>query len=80
VKAGASSSQKDKSTALASRATWPKQLATSRRLLVTKKELEEATRDELVSYLESWGFACHDSETTEELRAAALQNYDTEQS
>ena len=45
---------------------------------MTKKELEEATREELVFYLESWGFACHDSETTEELRTAALLNHQTE--
>jgi hypothetical protein len=45
---------------------------------MTKKGLEEASREELVEYLESWGFACYDSETTEELRTAALQNCQTE--
>ena len=43
-----------------------------------KKKLEEATREELVEYLESWGFACYDSESTEKLRTAALLNYQKE--
>lgn len=43
-----------------------------------KEKLEKASREELIEYLESWGFACYDSETTEELRTAALQNYRTE--
>ena len=43
-----------------------------------KFDPSEATREELVDYLESWGFACYESETLEELRAAALQNQQTE--
>ena len=39
------------------------------------KKLKEATREELVKYLEEWGFACHDNEDTEKLRVAAIQNY-----
>lgn len=45
---------------------------------ITRKELEAADRDNLVSYLEYWGFACHDNETTEELREAALLSFETE--
>lgn len=44
----------------------------------TRKELEAADRDNLVSYLEYWGFACYGHEPTEELREAALLNYETE--
>lgn len=37
-------------------------------------DLHRASRAELVDYLESWGFACYDWETTDELRVAALLN------
>ncbi len=49
-------------------------------LLVTmnRQEILQASRAELVVYLEAWGFQCYDSETTDELRDAALANYDTE--
>jgi hypothetical protein len=52
--------------------------ATVRRQYVSSEELKTADRAALVSYLESWGFACHDNETTEELRTAALLNHETE--
>lgn len=45
---------------------------------MSRQEIEQMTRDELVKYLESWGFQCYDSETTDELREAALENFDTE--
>lgn len=44
----------------------------------SRAELLQASREELVAYLEGWGFQCYDSESTEELRAAALDNYVTE--
>lgn len=44
----------------------------------TREEIERASRAELVEYLEAWGFQCYDHETTDELRAAALENFDTE--
>ncbi len=47
-------------------------------LPTTRQELEQASRAELIAYLESWGFQCYDSETDDELRAAALENYYTE--
>ncbi|MFA6132573.1 MAG: hypothetical protein WC869_01000 [Phycisphaerae bacterium] len=47
---------------------------------MTKLEIKEATRDELVAYLESWGFQCYEHETLGELRAAALENWKTERS
>jgi hypothetical protein len=43
-----------------------------------RHDIKNATRAEIVNYLESWGFACYDHETTEDLREAALENHDTE--
>ena len=45
---------------------------------MTRSEITTASRDELVAYLESWGFQCYSYEKTSELRRAALENYDTE--
>ena len=45
---------------------------------MTKRELERASREQLIAYLESWGFACYDHESTDELRTAALLNHQTE--
>jgi len=42
--------------------------------------LKQANRSELITYLESWGFACYDNEPTEKLREAALLNQETEES
>lgn len=41
-------------------------------------DIDTATRDELIAYLESWGYQCYDNETTTELREAALENFNTE--
>lgn len=46
---------------------------------MTRDELQQASRAELVAYLESWGFQCYDSETTDELRDAAIENHLTEE-
>lgn len=40
--------------------------------------LRSATRQELIAYLESWGFQCYDRESTAELREAAIENFKTE--
>ncbi len=45
---------------------------------MSREEILQATRDELVAYLESWGFACYDHESTEELRTCALLNFELE--
>lgn len=45
---------------------------------MTQIEIQNMKRNKLVAYLESWGFQCYDHETTEELREAALENYNTE--
>lgn len=44
----------------------------------TLRDLQQASRAELVTYLESWGFACYDSESTEDLRNSAIENFETE--
>ncbi len=43
-----------------------------------RRFLETATRTELVQFLELRGSACYDDESTELLRAAALDEYDGE--
>ena len=48
------------------------------RVRLSREEILAANREALVSYLEDWGFACHDRETAEELREAALLNQQTE--
>lgn len=45
---------------------------------VSRRDLERASRAELVEYLESRGSACFDDESTELLRAAALDDWDGE--
>jgi len=45
---------------------------------VSRRDLERASRSELVVYLESRGSACYDDESTELLRAAALDDWDGE--
>jgi len=45
---------------------------------VDRRFLEKASRSELVEFLELRGSACYDNETTELLRAAALDDFDAE--
>lgn len=45
---------------------------------MTYQEIKAMDRKELIAYLEGWGFQCYDSETTAELREAALENHKTE--
>ena len=47
-------------------------------LAVSRRDLERATRSELVDYLEARGSACYDDESTELLREAALDDWDCE--
>jgi hypothetical protein len=47
---------------------------------MNRDDIENATRAELIRYLESWGFQCYDHESTFELRHAALENHDCEES
>jgi hypothetical protein len=42
------------------------------------KEVQNASRQELVQYLESWGTACYDDESTSLLREAAIDTFKTE--
>lgn len=41
-------------------------------------EIETATREELIEYLEAWGYQCYDHESTSELRQAVRDNWQTE--
>ena len=41
-------------------------------------EIKKATRHELVVYLEAWGTACYDDESTSLLREAAVDTFKTE--
>ncbi len=41
-------------------------------------EIKQATRRELVAYLEAWGTACYDDESTSLLREAAVDTFKTE--
>ena len=43
---------------------------------VSRRDLERASRRELVEYLEARGSACYDDEPTELLRAASLDDWD----
>ena len=45
---------------------------------MTRNQLQNADRWELVVYLEYWGYQVYDTETLDELRAVALANHDTE--
>tara|TARA_R110002073_G_C9068481_1_gene545623 strand:- start:278 stop:427 length:150 start_codon:yes stop_codon:yes gene_type:complete len=42
------------------------------------EEVQNASRQELVEYLESWGTACYDDESTSLLREAAIDTFKTE--
>ena len=41
-------------------------------------DVRRATRQELVEFLESWGTACFDDESTSLLREAAIDTFKTE--
>ena len=47
---------------------------------VSRRDLERASRSELIDFLEARGSACYDDESTELLRAAALDDWDGEYS
>lgn len=42
------------------------------------QDIKQASREELVAYLTGWGFQCYDHETTNKLREAAIENFETE--
>lgn len=47
-------------------------------MMQNEEDIRRASRGELEQYLEAWGFQVYDSETTDELREAALENFRTE--
>jgi len=42
------------------------------------EDIQRASRQELVQYLENWGTACYDDESTSLLREAAVDTFETE--
>lgn len=48
--------------------------------MTSRQQLVNATRKQLIAYLEGWGYQCYASETTAQLRKAALANFDMEKS
>mgnify|MGYP001179911086 FL=1 len=42
------------------------------------EDIKNASRSELVQYLESWGTACYDDESTSLLRECAIDTFNTE--
>jgi hypothetical protein len=42
------------------------------------RDVKNATRQELIAYLEHWGTACYDDESTSLLRKAAVDTFKTE--
>jgi hypothetical protein len=47
-------------------------------LLSSLESIKQASRPELVRYLEAWGFQTYDHESDDELRKAAALNFVTE--
>jgi hypothetical protein len=43
------------------------------------EDIERASREEIVQYLEGWGCACYDDEATSLLKAAAIETFETEE-
>ena len=43
------------------------------------EDIERASREELVEYLESWGYACYGDEEMTDLREAAIDNFEIEE-
>ena len=43
------------------------------------EEIEVASREEIIQYLEGWGVACYDNESTSLLREAAIETFETEE-
>ena len=42
------------------------------------EDIQTASREEIVQYLEGWGVACYDNESTSLLREAAIDTFNTE--
>ena len=42
------------------------------------EEIEVASREEIIQYLEGWGVACYDDESTSLLRETAIETFNME--
>lgn len=47
-------------------------------MFYSTNDILDATRKELVQYLEGWGIACYAYESTSILREAAIETFETE--
>ena len=47
-------------------------------MFYSTNDIHDATRKELIQYLEGWGVACYDDEATSLLRDAAIETFETE--
>lgn len=45
---------------------------------MTETDIQCLNRQELIEYLEAWGYQCYDYESTADLRQAALDNHQCE--
>ena len=43
------------------------------------EEIQRAGREEVIQYLEGWGVACYDDESTSLLKEAAIETFETEE-
>ena len=42
------------------------------------EDIQKASREEIIQYLEGWGVACYDDESTSLLKDAAIDTFETE--
>ena len=47
-------------------------------MFASVEEIENADREDVILYLEGWGTACYDEESTCLLKAAAIDTFNTE--
>ena len=58
--------------------TFATSLERDKNMFDNLEQVRHASRQELVEYLENWGTACYDDESTSLLREAAIETFETE--
>ena len=48
-------------------------------MFASVEEIENATREDVILYLEGWGIACYYNDSTCLLKAAAIDTFETEE-
>jgi len=48
------------------------------KMFCSVEDIQKASREEIIQYLEGWGVACYDDESTSLLRDAAIDTFNTE--